>query len=122
MTVSARHRGQYYEELALQYLQRQGLSLLVRNWHSRLGELDMVMLEDDELVFVEVRYRKNQLFGGALDSITPAKQQKIIAAATAWLQQHPEQQMRNCRFDVVAMHGNDQAGYGFNWVQQAFTL
>ncbi len=122
MSDSTRHQGQYYEELALNYLVRQGLGLLMRNWHSRLGELDLIMLDNDELVFVEVRYRKSRLYGGALESITPAKQQKIIAAATAWLQQQPQHQLRNCRFDVVAMHGCDQSGYGFNWLQQAFTL
>lgn len=95
---------------------------MARNWHCRGGELDLIMLDGSELVFVEVRYRKSLLYGGALESITPAKQQKIILAASTWLHQQPEQQQRNCRFDVLAMHGNDQRGYSFNWLQQAFTL
>lgn len=98
-----------------------GLTLVGRNWHSRHGELDLIMQDHDTLVFVEVRYRKSASFGGALESITPGKQARILLAAQGFLQQHPAWQSHACRFDVIALQGG-QAPYQLQWLQHAFML
>ena len=71
------YKGQHAEQIACEYLQHQGLTLIDKNYHCRQGEIDLVMEHNDTLVFVEVRYRKNNLFGGAKESVTYKKQQKF---------------------------------------------
>ena len=114
------------EQACASYLKKQGLKLLEQNFHCRFGEIDLVMLDHTILVFVEVRYRKNNHFGGALESITPSKQQKIRRSAEYYLQ-HKRLQTP-ARFDVVAMSPAEQKSlfhrnrphYTFNWIQNAF--
>jgi putative endonuclease len=122
MAPNARDRGQDAEQACCRYLQRQGLKLLARNYHSRRGELDLVMRDRNTVVFVEVRYRKNAAFGGALESITPSKQHKLRITAEQYLQQ--ETDLTNGRFDVVAMTGkvqnNGSESYTFEWIKNAF--
>ena len=62
--TNSRSRGNEFERRAERYLLEQGLRLLVRNYQCKLGEIDLVMSKGPDLVFVEVRYRKNSLFGG----------------------------------------------------------
>ena len=74
------------ESRALDFLCAQGLRLLEQNWHCRLGELDLVMLEQHTYVFIEVKYRKNTHFGGAIYSISASKYAKLMRAAEFYLQ------------------------------------
>lgn len=78
------------------------------------------MLDQSTLVFVEVRYRSSIRFGGALESITPGKQEKIMLAAQSFLQQHQQWQNNACRFDVVAIHDHPNHPRDFQWLQHAF--
>ena len=71
------------------------------------------------LVFVEVRYRKNTLFGSATDTVTPSKQAKIIRSAQHYLQQHDEFDEYICRFDVVGLE-SDLKYPKINWIKDAF--
>lgn len=122
MTHNARDRGRDAERACCQYLQRHGLKLLAKNYHGRRGELDLIMRDDNTVVFVEVRYRKHAAFGGALESITRSKQQKLRVTAEQYLQQ--ETRLTNGRFDVVAMTGkvqnNGSESYTFEWIKNAF--
>ena len=122
MTQSARDRGLDAELACCRYLQQQGLKLLAKNYHGRRGELDLIMRDRNTVVFVEVRYRKNAAFGGALESITSSKQQKLRITAEQYLQQ--ETDLTNGRFDVVAMTGkvqnNSPESYTFEWIKNAF--
>jgi len=122
MSQNSRDRGQDAEQACCQYLQQQGLKLLERNYHGRRGELDLIMLDNNTVVFVEVRYRKNNAFGGALESITASKQQKLRITAEQYLQK--ETRLKNGRFDVVAMTGkvqnNSSTNYTFEWIKNAF--
>ena len=95
-------RGNASEKLACKFLTDRGLSLVVTNYHSRFGEIDLIMKDKDVLVFVEVRYRKSNTFGGAAISITPAKQRKITLTAMQFLQKNKKTDVM-CRFDVVAL-------------------
>ncbi len=111
-------RGDKAENLAYEYLSKQGLSLVQRNYNTRAGEVDLIMQDKNDLemlIFIEVRYRKNKDFGGAAASVTPKKQQRIIKAALAYQQQNAPQS--SMRFDVVAVEGDNM---DINWVKSAF--
>ena len=97
-----RASGNTYERQALEALTHRGLSLLTRNYNTRHGELDLVMREGNDVVFVEVRYRRR---GHAASSVAAAKQTRLIRAASLWLAAHPAHAHRACRFDVVSFDG-----------------
>ena len=113
-------KGNRAEDQACQFLQDKGLKLKQRNFSTKLGEVDLIMqdkAQDDILVFVEVRYRKNSDFGGAAMSVTPKKQQRIIKAALAYQQKNAPQ--ASMRFDVVAIEGEGN-NRQINWIPNAF--
>ena len=114
----AQRLGEAGEAAALAFLQAAGLRLLARNVRFKLGELDLVMLEDEVLVFVEVRRRGRAGFGDALDSVDARKARKLALAARLYLQRQPAHERREARFDVVAL----DAGMDPHWVRGAFTL
>lgn len=80
--------GRAAEQAARQHLERNGLRLIEQNWSCRRGELDLVMLDGDTVVFVEVRARRHSAWGGALESIDARKRGKLVIAAELFLQQH----------------------------------
>lgn len=95
--------GQAGEDTALDYLRRQGLQLVTRNFRCKAGEIDLIMQDQASLVFVEVRKRATAEYGGAAASITPAKQRRLLRAAQVYLLRFRNQPP--CRFDVVAIDG-----------------
>jgi putative endonuclease len=103
--ASAGTRGERAESLAAEFLVRRGLSLVTRNFRTRLGEIDLVMRDGDTYVFVEVRLRAPSRFGGAAASITAAKQARLVAAAEAYLAQLGREPP--CRFDAVLLDALD---------------
>jgi putative endonuclease len=112
--------GQLAEGLAQRHLQQQGLRLLCRNWTCRSGELDLVMLDGDTVVFVEVRYRRHSAWGGALESVDLRKQRKLIKAAQLFLQKESRWAKHPCRFDVVAIGAAISNAEKPNWIRNAF--
>ena len=102
-------KGYLMEERALEYLQGKGLALVERQARYPFGEIDLVMTDGNELVFVEVRYRASRSFGGALASVGRAKQRRLQLAALAWLSTAkrkansygPAPRYKGCRFDLV---------------------
>jgi len=112
--------GREAEAFALRHLQEQGLRLITQNWTCRRGELDLVMLDGDTVVFVEVRYRRHSGWGGALESVDFRKQEKLILAAQSFLQKEAQWANAPCRFDVVAINGDPGAAPALNWLQNAF--
>lgn len=114
-------RGKLAEDLALAHLQRKGLKLQQRNYRTPYGEIDLVMTEptSGSLVFVEVRYRKDNRFGGAELSIDHRKQSRLLASAEHFLQQYNRFADAPCRFDVVALSGDLGKG-SLQWYQNAF--
>jgi putative endonuclease len=113
--------GRAAEDAALRYLERRGLTLIVRNYRCSGGEIDLVMLDGATLVLVEVRYRASARFGGAAASITWRKQQRIARAAQHLLLVRPQLRARPARFDVVAIAATGDAPQ-VNWITNAFTL
>lgn len=126
METTSHSIGQHAETACCQYLQEQGLTLLDKNYRGKRGEIDIIMQDSDVLVFIEVRFRKNNHYGGALASITPKKQQRILATAEQYLQH--ETNIKNGRIDVVAMTKKPQntlsshldKNYDFEWIKNAF--
>ena len=117
---SSAHSGKDAELHALSYLQQQGLRLLAQNWLCKRGELDLVMLDGDTVVFVEVRYRKHAQWGGALASIDERKRQKLILAAQFFLQKEHRWANSPCRFDVVAIESTPSGSADLRWLKSAF--
>lgn len=96
--------GQIAERRSLNYLKKQGLRLIQRNYHCRYGEIDLIMSEAETLVFVEVRYRSSQQFGGAVTSITSSKITKLRNTAEHYLMTNKLSEI-DCRFDMVGLSG-----------------
>lgn len=116
--VTAAEWGRRAERAAESYLTRRGLRTLERNYRVRAGEIDLVMTDRDELVFVEVRFRSRAEFGDGAESVDYRKQQRLISAARHYLQHHDEE--RPCRFDVVSV-GRTHYRLRFEWMRNAFT-
>ena len=93
------NRGQLGEDLGASYLAAHGYTIVARNFRTRYGEIDIIACKDGFVAFVEVKLRKNARFGLPRESVTHAKQQKLILAAEAWLAEHPD--AGQPRFDVV---------------------
>lgn len=115
-----RQRGKDAEGQALLHLQQHGLRLLAQNWLCKRGELDLVMLDADTVVFVEVRFRQHRQWGGALDSVDARKRAKLIMAAQYFLQCESRWANYPCRFDVVAIEGRLNEPPRLNWIRNAF--
>ena len=114
--VSSRERGGRAEQYALDYLTSQGLKLLTRNFLCRMGEIDLIMMHNKHLVFVEVRYRKNSRYGSPAATISHTKQRRLTRTANFYLQQHGHD--IPCRFDVVAIVSEPEVKV--EWIQNAF--
>ena len=112
-----RVRGDAAENAARHLLEGEGLRTLARKVNFRFGEIDLVMRDGEFIVFVEVRYRQDDRFGGGLASVDRRKCRRIALAARAWLQRHPELADAPCRFDIVAA-----SPAGLEWHRGAFTL
>ena len=97
-----RRLGRRGEDIAAAYLKKQGYEVLARNWRCPAGELDMVAREGGTLAFVEVRTRRGDRYGTPEESITPAKQAKLVELAQTYLQEK-DLTDENWRIDVVAV-------------------
>lgn len=111
--------GMDAEQRAEEWLTGQGLNLLQRNAHCRLGEIDLIMQEGEQIVFVEVRRRASRHFGGAAASVDWRKQQKLIRAARFMLSRNPQWSHKPCRFDVLAFEGDSESAPPI-WYKDAF--
>ncbi len=117
--LNNRQSGQRWEKAAESFLRGHGLSLLQRNFSSRFGEIDLIMEDDETIVFVEVKYRKSNQHGDGAEAVTLHKQGRISRTAAWYLAMNPHRAEQFCRFDVVSIspHITDQ---GINWIKNAF--
>jgi putative endonuclease len=112
--------GDQLERYAEKFLGENGLQILETNYLCKLGEIDIIAKDNSDYVFVEVRYRKSEAFGGAAASVNRSKQSRIVKAAGSYLQTNKLANRVSCRFDVVAISGSlDRLDY--NWIKAAFT-
>ncbi len=107
--------GDRAEHLALEHLLQNGLTLVTQNYHCKFGEVDLIVNDNNTLVFVEVRYRKNDRFGSALESVTKSKQDKIATTARHYLAKHKLGESRPIRFDVIGI-----TAHNIEWIKHAF--
>lgn len=94
--------GRLGERLALEYLQAHGHTLVEANVRRREGEIDLVTLDGETLVFVEVKLRRSARLGGAIQALSATKQRRMAALAEAYAADHPELPPRQ-RIDLVAI-------------------
>ena len=112
-------RGIAAEQLAVEWLEARGVTILARNLGCKAGELDIVGLDGDILAIVEVRLRSRRDFGGALASVTPGKQRRLIRATRYHWQRQPSWHQRLLRFDVLALQGQPPV---IEWLKDAFRV
>jgi putative endonuclease len=116
--TSSSQRGKASESAAADFLTKQGLHCIARNFRCRRGEIDLIFLSPDHtLIIVEVRQRSKTRYASAAESITWQKQQRIIHATRYFLVSHPRYQDCNLRFDVVLF---DQQEPTPQWICSAF--
>ncbi len=96
--------GAWGEEMAAQLLLKKGYRIAERNYRCRMGEIDLIARKDRLIVFVEVKLRKNRLYGEAREFVTASKQRKILVTASFYLAAHPRAQELQARFDVVEVY------------------
>ena len=113
--------GRAAEVAARHFLETTGLCLLESNYHAPCGEIDLIMRDLAVLVFVEVRLRRSDRFGSAIESVNARKKTRILATAAHYLQRHQEVAYQPCRFDVVAFTGTIDH-HPPNWIKNAFML
>lgn len=113
----SKKKGFEAEEQAKAYLLKQGLTWVKSNYQCRLGEIDLIMREGNFLIFVEVRARTSVLFGGAIESITYTKRQKILKTALHYLVVNGLENKMMSRFDVIALEGEP---FKMTWIKDAF--
>ena len=112
-------KGLFFESAAERHLVGCGLTKIARNFRTKCGEIDLIMRDKEAIVFVEVRYRKNQNYGHAAETVTYSKQQRLIKTANIWLvKQGLSVYSTNFRFDLIAIH-ND--GKQIDWIKNAIT-
>lgn len=115
-------RGARFENRAAAWVCQRGWQLLQRNYRCKVGEIDIIALDGDCLVFIEVRARANPRFAGAAASVDRRKQQRLLRAAACFLRSEPVWGRRPCRFDVIAFEPRQSAPDPEPlWIRSAFT-
>ncbi len=133
MVTFTKQLGQWAEQQAKIFLEQQGFVFLNQNYHSRYGEIDLVVCRNQELIFVEVKARSMTGYGRAQEVISRSKQKKIIQTAMSFISQHPVYENYYCRFDVICFNFSTQIAkkvqqvfyklpYDLEWIENAFTL
>ncbi|OCQ20227.1 YraN family protein [Pseudoalteromonas luteoviolacea] len=114
---NTREKGQHYEVIAEQYLIKQGLRPVTRNYLCRFGEIDLIMQEAQTWVFVEVKFRKSTAYGGAVNALSAKKQQCLRRSIYQYTQDYALHN-RALRVDFVAIQGDSP--HAIQWIKNVF--
>lgn len=114
----SRKLGHSKEMEAKYFLCRQGMQCITQNYTCRVGEIDLVMRQNNLIIFVEVKYRRNALYGSSQEMVDIFKQHKLIKTAWHFLQHHPKFHHYDYRFDIVAI--DQTAPEPLTWINNAF--
>jgi putative endonuclease len=114
----SRAQGDHYELMAKQYLTKAHCKIIATNYLAPCGELDLIIQDNKEIAFVEVKYRKNNAFGGAISAVSKSKQAKIIKTAQHYLVKNKKYDKMPCRFDVLCISGQ----LHIEWLKSAFIM
>ena len=109
-----------YETQARDYLLQHGLTLVAENYHCRFGEIDLIMLHQEALCFIEVKFRKSLGYGGAISAIPPQKQRKIVKTALFFMAENKKMAQRAMRFDALIIQQDSIDKGTVDWIQNAF--
>ena len=112
-------RGQWAEQLALDYLVQKKLELLSCNYRCAVGEIDIIMLDHETIVFIEVRYRANNNYIHVLETISEKKCIRIIKTSRHFLQNTRQLSRKPCRFDIITITGENN-NPEIVWIKDAF--
>ncbi len=110
--------GRLAEERARVYLEQQGMVWVRSNYLCSQGEVDLIMLDQETVVFVEVRYRTYPDFGKNVETVAGRKQHRLIKAAWHYLLETNAVEKVNARFDIVGLAPDDD----IYWIQNAFEV
>lgn len=115
-----RQKGSWGEERAARYLRLRAYRILEKNYRCRLGEIDLIARRGGFLVFVEVKLRKSDRFGAAREFVGRAKQERILATAQLWMQEH--ETSLQPRFDVIEIYAPEgpEGRVKINHIENAF--
>lgn len=111
--------GKSAEDVACQHLQAAGCKLKQRNFRCKTGEIDLIINDGEDIAFVEVRYRGKENFGSGAETVSPAKQRKIIKAAKYYMRIGKIHYLTPCRFDVVSITLENNKPK-IDWIKNAF--
>lgn len=115
-----REQGNKFEQIAKTYLKSHGLIAICDNFSCRVGEIDLIMSDNKTLIFIEVKQRANNSFGGAISAVSLAKQRRIMKTAMTYCaQQKINFEQQASRFDVVAITGSHEP-FDIEWIKHAF--
>jgi len=113
--MNKRKTGSIYEEQAASFLQRRGVRIVERNYRNRQGEIDLIGYDGDYLVFIEVKYRRDDSKGAPQEAVDSAKQSHICRVADYYRMTHGIGEFTPIRYDVVAFCGEET-----EWIRNAF--
>ena len=108
--------GRNGEKLAEKYLKKQKYKILEKNYKTHLGEIDIIALDGNTVVFVEVKTRTDESFGRPADAVTKIKRNKYFKVATEYLLKKSWLE-KECRFDVIEILNGE-----INHIKSAFTM
>jgi putative endonuclease len=114
---NSKEKGNYYEQLAESFLKKHGLRCIARNYYCKFGEIDLIMKDAEQWVFVEVKYRQSSHFGGVLSALGYTKQQRLKRSIYHYL---TEQKLHNVplRVDFIAIEGQNPPN--IQWIKSVF--
>lgn len=113
--------GKDAELEACLYLQAKGLKLIQQNYYCPMGEIDLIMKDSTDIIFVEVRFRSRKNYGSAVETITNSKIKKLVKSATYFLQKKNWLHKINSRFDIIAINASGQK-HEIDWIKNAFMV
>jgi len=111
--MNKRGTGTFYEDAVCKYLENAGVEIIERNYRCSKGEIDIIGIQGEVLIFFEVKYRRNNEFGDALEAVDIKKQKRIINCANYYLAFKSSD--KYIRFDVIGITGEK-----IKWIQNAF--
>jgi putative endonuclease len=111
-------KGKIGEDIAVKFLSRKGYKILKRNYRYGHGEIDIIAMDKDVLIFVEVRMKLSDKFGSPEDSVTIKKREQLKKIASAFIQMN-EVNFSECRFDVIGITFKD-GKFNINHIENAF--
>lgn len=118
--LNTRQLGSEWEKKAAEYLIQNGCSIIDVNYRCRLGEIDIIMQDGDEICFVEVKYRTGRQYGCSVEAVNRSKQQRIRKSADYYITTKLHTQNILCRFDVLGFDMDKHGNVNITHIKNAF--